>query len=138
MLRNNRINHIPLWDKTEAGKNRIIPIPIILNNLLDTLIAGRAEGPLIAAEKGGFFRLDNWRPRHFNALMESLKLDGFVPYSCHHTYADLQKRRNIAPEIMMEIMGHEDYSTAVERYQTTTCDDILRICQAVDGLSRPA
>lgn len=123
--------------KTEAGKNRIIPIPSILNNLLDTLIAGHAEGPLIAAEKGGFYRLDNWRPRHFNALMASLKLEGYVPYSCRHTYADLQKRRNIAPELMMEIMGHEDYSTTVERYQTTTSDDILRICQAVDGFSRP-
>lgn len=123
--------------KTEAGMNRIIPIPNILNSILDALVANRSTGPLILAEKGGFNRLDNWRPRHFNILMADLNLTGYVPYSCRHTYADIQKRRNIAPEIMMEIMGHEDYSTTVERYQTTTAEDIARICSAVDGLERP-
>lgn len=123
--------------KTDAGMDRIIPIPNMLHSFINILIDTRTEGPLIAAEKGGFFRLDNWRPRHFNVLMNDLNLTGYVPYSCRHTYADLQKRRNISPEIMMEIMGHEDYSTTVERYQTTTSDDILRICQAVDGLARP-
>lgn len=123
--------------KTEAGINRIIPIPSILNCIIDSLIANRSEGPLIAAEQGGFYRLDNWRPRHFNTLMADLNLTGYVPYSCRHTYADIQKRRNIAPEIMMEIMGHEDYSTTVERYQTTTEDDISRICSAVNGMERP-
>ena len=123
--------------KTTAGLNRIIPIPNILNHIIDSLIADRSEGPLIVAEKGGFYRLDNWRPRHFNALMASLELTEYVPYSCRHTYADIQKRRNIAPEIMMEIMGHEDYSTTVERYQTTTAEDIARICSAVEGLERP-
>ena len=123
--------------KTKAGTNRIIPIPSILNYIINCLIADRSEGPLIVAEKGGFFRLDNWRPRHFNVLMTNLNLTGYVPYSCRHTYADIQKRRNIAPEIMMEIMGHEDYSTTVERYQTTTAEDIARICSAVEGLERP-
>ena len=125
------------WQKTEAGMNRIIPIPRILHNIIRVLIANRADGPLITADKGGFCRLDNWRPRHFNTLMADLNLTGYIPYSCRHTYADLQKRRNISPEIMMEIMGHENYSTTVERYQTTTDDDIVRICSAVDGLERP-
>ena len=124
-------------NKTEAGLNRIIPIPDILHSILNTLIASRPRGPLVATEKGGFFRLDNWRPRHFNVLMAGLKLSGYVPYSCRHTYADMQKRRNISPEIMMEIMGHEDYSTTVERYQTTTEEDIARICAAVNGMERP-
>lgn len=123
--------------KTEAGIDRIIPIPNILHSIISSLIANRTEGALIASEKGGFFRLDNWRPRHFNALMSELRLSGYVPYSCRHTYADIQKRRNISPEIMMEIMGHEDYSTTVERYQTTTAEDIARICSAVNGLERP-
>lgn len=69
--------------------------------------------------------------------MADLKLTDYVPYSCRHTYADIQKRRNIAPEIMMEIMGHADYSTTVERYQTTTAEDVVRICSAVEGLERP-
>ena len=123
--------------KTDAGKNRIIPLPEILSKYVDALIDGRSCGPVVAATGGGFYRLDNWRPRYFNKLMDELSLLGHTPYSCRHTYADLQKRRKIDPEIMMEIMGHEDFATTVEHYHTTTDEDLDRIFSAVDGISRP-
>lgn len=123
--------------KTKAGKNRIIPIPDILYVHIDSLINGRVHGPLVAATGGGFYRLDNWRPRCFNRLMNELSLVGYTPYSCRHTYADIQKRRNIDPEIMMVILGHEDYSTTVEFYHSTTDEDLDRIFSAVDGITRP-
>ena len=69
--------------------------------------------------------------------MEELSLVGYTPYSCRHTYADIQKRRNIDPEIMMVILGHEDYSTTVEFYHSTTDEDLDRIFSAVDGITRP-
>ena len=123
--------------KTEAGKNRIIPIPEVLNNCIYMLKEGRCQGPLVATTGGKFYRLDNWRPRCFNRLMDELGLFDHTPYSCRHTYADIQKRRNIDPEIMMEIMGHEDFSTTVEFYHTTTYEDLDRIFSAVDGIRRP-
>lgn len=129
--------YIQTGSKTAAGKNRIIPLPPILHGSILALVGERKNGPLIAAEHGGFYRLDNWRPRHFNSLMESLGLIGFTPYSCRHTYADIQKRRNINPEIVMRILGHVDYATTVEHYQTTTAEDISRICEAVTDIERP-
>ena len=69
--------------------------------------------------------------------MDELGLSEHTPYSCRHTYADIKKRRNIDPEIMMEIMGHEDFSTTVEFYHTTTDEDLNRIFTAVDGIVRP-
>ena len=123
--------------KTEAGRDRIIPIPSIIFQIVLALIDNRTEGPLIAAQKGGHYRPDNWRPRCFNTLMAELEINNRVPYSGRHTYADLQKRRHVAPEIMMEVMGHEDYAVTVEHYQTTTDEDISRICSAIDGLERP-
>jgi len=123
--------------KTEAGYNRLIPIPPVIQPFIATLIDNRSSGPLIAAPKGGHYRLDNWRPRCFIPLMNSLSITGRVPYSCRHTYSDLQKRRQVPPEIMMAIMGHEDYATTVEHYQTTTDDDIELICSAVESMERP-
>lgn len=130
--------YIKTGSKTKAGKNRIIPIPYVLRPVIECACSGRFRGPLIMAEHGGFYRLDNWRPRNFNPLMEALGLEGYVPYSCRHTYADLQKRRAIIPEILASIMGHEDYSTTVEHYFSTTDDDICRLCEAADGLGRPS
>lgn len=128
--------YIKTGSKTAAGQNRLIPIPNILREVVNALVNGRMSGPLIAAEKGGYHRVDNWRSRHFNPLMEALGLVGYVPYSCRHTYADIQKRRNIDPEVQMRIMGHTDYATTVERYQTTTEEDISRICDAVADMQR--
>lgn len=129
--------YIKNGSKTDAGRNRIIPLPDILIPCISTLLDNRTAGPLIQAPGGGSYRLDNWRPRCFNSLMEQLNLSDHTPYSCRHTYADLQKRRNFDPEIMMEIMGHEDYATTVEHYHTTTDEDLDRIFQAVDGITRP-
>lgn len=129
--------YIQTGSKTKAGRNRIIPIPFVLRPVIQYMVAGRQEGPLIAAEQGGFLRLDNWRPRSFNPLMDRLGLEGYVPYSARHTYADLQKRRSVTPEILATIMGHEDYATTVEHYFSTTEDDIVRLCEAADGLGRP-
>ena len=128
--------YIQTGSKTKAGRNRIIPIPNALRPVIIAALAGRTEGPLITAEKGGYWRLDNWRPRQFNPLMERLGLENHVPYSCRHTYADLQKRRKITPEILATIMGHEDYSTTVEHYFSVTEDDISHLCQAANGLER--
>lgn len=129
--------YIQTGSKTKAGRNRIIPIPQALRPVIERAVAERSEGPLIAAEQGGFLRLDNWRPRSFNPLMKRLGLVGYVPYSCRHTYADLQKRRAITPEVLATIMGHEDYATTVEHYFSITEDDIARLCEAADGLQRP-
>lgn len=129
--------YIQTGSKTKAGRNRIIPIPCVLQPVIRFMMSERAEGPLVAAEQGGFLRLDNWRPRNFNPLMKRLALEGYVPYSCRHTYADLQKRRSVTPEILATIMGHEDYSTTVEHYFSTTEEDIARLCEAADGLERP-
>ena len=123
--------------KTKAGKNRIIPIPNALRPVIEKAMDGRTCGPLIATEQGGFYRLDNWRPRQFNPLMTRLGLEGHVPYSCRHTYAGLQMRCEITPELLATIMGHEDYSTTVEHYFSVTEDDISRLCQAANGLERP-
>lgn len=129
--------YIQTGSKTAAGRNRLIPVPTLIHDILTALIDGRSSGPLIQSECGGYYRLDVWRSKHFNHLMESLGLTGYVPYSCRHTYADIQKRRHIDPELQMRIMGHSDYSTTVERYHTTTQEDVARICEAVAGITRP-
>lgn len=123
--------------KTAAGRNRIIPLPSILHTVIQALVHNRITGPLISTAQGHYWRLDNWRTRRFYRLMDRLNLNGYVPYSCRHTYADMLKRRQIDPLIAKEILGHSDYSTTVERYQTTTMEDISHICAAVDYLERP-
>lgn len=129
--------YIQHGSKTAAGCNRIIPLPMILHDVIKVLVDGRSTGPLVAAEQGGFWRLDNWRHRRFSPLVQRLGLQGAVPYSARHTYANLLKRRRIDPLVAKEVFGHADYATTVERYQSTTEEDIAQICAAVDDIERP-
>lgn len=115
--------------KTDKGMDRIIPYPDFLQEVIDYFISERTEGFLFNLPA-----YSNWRRRCFVPLMEELGITGVVPNSGRHTYSDIQKRRNIDPEIMMDIMGHEDYSTTVERYHSLTAEDILRICSATKNM----
>jgi integrase len=130
-MRPNELKYIEKHDgyivsgsKTEKGRDRIIPYPEFVQPILDSVNYTKLQ-------------LNNWRNRQFNPLMERLGIEGRVPYSCRHTYANMQKRRNVDPEIMMDIMGHEDYATAVENYHHITEDDIDRLKSAVAGLNPP-
>ena len=123
--------------KTAAGRNRISPIPHAIHWIIDALADGRKEGLLIRSPEGRRVDLANWRRRQFGPLMRSLGIEGKTPYSCRHTFSNLQKRRGVEPEIMMEVMGHEDYSTTVEKYQTTTKDDIERILSKIVDTKPP-
>ena len=134
----NAWTYIQTGSKTDAGRNRIIPVPAVILPFLDALKVRRDFGPLVVTPTGQHWRVENWRKRRFYPLMEALRIEGVVPYTCRHTYADIQKRRNIDPEIMMEVMGHANYGTTVEKYHTTTEEDLDRICGAVDGIEKPA
>lgn len=123
--------------KTDAGRDRIIPIPHAVRWIVEALMDGRKEGPLILSPVGKRVDLANWRRRQFKPLMDRLGIEGKTPYSCRHTFSNLQKRRGVDPEIMMEVMGHEDYSTTVEKYQTTTKDDIARILSKIVDTEAP-
>lgn len=123
--------------KTDAGRNRIIPIPHVIHWIIDALADGRTEGFLIRSPEGKRVDLANWRRRQFRPLMERLGIQGKTPYSCRHTFSNLQKRRGVDAETMMEVMGHEDYSTTVEKYQTTTQDDIARILTKIVDTEAP-
>ncbi|MDY3618459.1 tyrosine-type recombinase/integrase [Agathobaculum sp.] len=124
--------------KTDAGRNRIIPIAPLILPMVRSLAAGRSEGPLIGTPTGFAYNLPNWRNRCFHPLMKRLGLTGCTPYTCRHTFANIQKRRGTDPEMMMEIMGHEDYATTVDYYHATTFEDIQSIYNAVADLERPA
>ena len=132
----------PYWyfqtgSKTKAGRNRYIPIPAIIRPFIVHLCGDRLEGPLIPSPTGKHYSLTNWRHRCFIPCMASLGIEGHTPYSCRHTYADINKRRRIAPDIMTAVLGHEDYATTVERYHSITEDDITYLCKSMNDIERP-
>lgn len=84
--------HFYTGSKTEAGRDRIIPTPLLILPLVQSLCDGRSEGPLVAAQSGKRFRLDTSRNRRFNPLMALLSIQGCTSYTSSSAVITHQKK----------------------------------------------
>ena len=132
--------------KTEAGMNRKVPIhPIIKPYIEDWYTKGTTSVKvvslnrfLITNQSGGKMDLKNFRFRQFYPLLLGLGIlelpkgqkayskeypPRLTPYCTRHTFASLASAAGIKPEVLQEIMGHEDYSTAVNYYEHFEIDE---------------
>lgn len=111
--------------KTEAGKNRVIPVSALGTEAYQRLLS-RAQGhTLLIDGYDGNRTYSNFAKRDWKQLMGECGISGMTPYTCRHTYITQAVRSNVKPEILQKILGHADYSTTVERYTHLDKNDIL-------------
>lgn len=114
--------------KTEAGKNRIIPVASFGLAAYQSLRAAAIESgceKLIGAYSGnknyhGFYNRD-WKQ-----LMESLCIEKMTPYNCRHTFVTMAVQSGVKPEILQKIIGHADYNTTIGVYTHLQINEILQ------------
>ena len=122
--------------KTEAGKNRIIPIG------KDGLSAYRKIRQK-AMDKGSELLIDgykgshdysNYAKREWKKLMEEIGRVGMTPYSCRHTFITNAIKSGMDLPVLEAIVGHVDRETT-RIYTHLRANDLV---DAVQGLeSRP-
>lgn len=90
--------------KTEAGKNRIIPIHA---EIMPLVKAQFSEGKkyLFSAKRGGRWAYSNFRNFHFAPYMENLKMDHTL-HETRHTFISQADRCGINSTILKRIVGH--------------------------------
>ena len=121
-------NYVIGGSKTEAGRNRIIPIrPEGREHF--SYFASRATGPLLLSGYSGQRVPANFRQRDYYPLLEKLKIKKKPPHTTRHTYATRAIREGLSPEILQEVLGHADYSTTVNFYNHF---DVNTLISAVD------
>ncbi len=120
-------------EKTEAGRNRIIPLHREILPFIQGWVSGRTEGWLIATASGNHKTSDNVR-KSFSSLMAACGIKGVTPHTCRHTAATYMVKAGIPPEALKQILGHRDFSTTVNIYTHTRAADLvaqldtLKIC----------
>ena len=99
--------------KTEAGKNRVIPVcPIGLNAYRELLRIAKEKGyeNLIDAYEGNH-TVSNFTKRDFKSLMSQIGVEGMTTYNCRHTFVTLAVSSGLPQAQLMQIVGHVDKST---------------------------
>lgn len=119
-------------EKTEAGKNRIIPIPAGIPELSDFVSSWMQE-----TKTKSLLNLTTAQIRNhfYHALSEYGIQDRndrrLTPHSTRHTFASLSASAGIQPEHLQKIIGHANFSTTAETYihqdTATLCSEMAKI-----------
>ena len=103
------------FQKTEAGKNRIVPIPPSIPELkgfLQQWCTDTGSGRLFP------MRHQKFREDIFDDALEAAHIEptGLTPHCTRHTFASLSSASGIKPESLQKIIGHANYATTAEVY----------------------
>ena len=114
--------------KTEAGRDRVIPIrPEGREHF--AYFARKAKGDLLLSGYEGDHVLANFRARNYYPLLERLGIERKSPHVTRHTYTSRAVKEGMQPEILQKILGHANYSTTADIY---THIDIQTLVAAVE------
>lgn len=116
-------------EKTEAGRNRIIPIKPEGREHF-RYFAKLADGPLLISGYVGQHTIANFRRRDYYPLLERLGIDRKTPHATRHTYASRARQDGMRPEILQKILGHANYTTTANIYVHSDISELVAAVEA--------
>lgn len=124
--------------KTEAGKNRIVPISKKIQPTISGLVKGRSVGPLFCDSEGNAFSYDKFRTAYFYPAIDAIGIDNpiingkhkYSPHTCRHTFATLMKRINAPDKDKMKLIGHAS-AEMLRYYQDVNVEDLKKIINSI-------
>ncbi|MGM9590390.1 MAG: tyrosine-type recombinase/integrase [Faecousia sp.] len=134
-LVNCREDHFIGGSKTEAGKNRVIPIGpdgiASYKKIRDKAISEHGD-LLIDGYEGQNKTAPNFTKRDWRELMEEIDRKGMIPYSCRHTFITRAIRAGMELPVLEAIVGHVDRETT-KIYTHLHADDLVEAVQGIKG-----
>ncbi len=126
--------------KTNAGRNRIVPIsPKIQNYVKYFYIKAKLNNQkyLIVNSRGNKLDINNFRNRYFYKTLEELGIlenendRHLTPYSTRHTFATLCDKADIDDNLVIKMIGHTSHKTTEKFYIHKTEEDMKKAIDAI-------
>ncbi len=116
--------------KTEAGTDRTVSITPKIQKIIDAQLKKEGEYLFPNIEDGSMMDDEYFRKKCFQPLMKELGIEGKVPYSCRHTFADLLKKVYGSDIDKAKLIGHADASMT-KYYQSADYASMKAITDAL-------
>lgn len=123
-------NYIMGGKKTEAGRDRIVPINQLIRPYIDEWCR-RDNEYLVTTTTGKQINDKNFRSREYYPLLEKLGIERKNPHCTRHTFATMMSGAGVAPETLKKIIGHAKFSTTAEIY---IHKDLSELQEAIDKI----
>ncbi|MDF2892529.1 MAG: integrase [Clostridia bacterium] len=111
--------------KTDAGKNRVIPIHPKIFPLIKKWYDKNGER-LICTDEGKSLSVDYFRRKKYYIALEKIGVRKLSPHACRHTFASLMAKAGVDTLYIQKIIGHEDYATTANLYTHTDVDELKK------------
>lgn len=102
-------------EKTEAGKNRIIPILDPVYKIIAFWMLDSGCDWLIPSKTGTKMDKRNFATR-FRALMKECRIEGVHPHTLRHTASSKMVECGLEKTAVQAILGHKNFSTTANKY----------------------
>lgn len=121
--------------KTEAGRNRVIPI---YRRILPyvAFFAGRAEGELLISGYDGRHSANGWRANDYAALLAHLGIPYRVPHNTRKTLATHAAEAGVDQLALLKLMGWTDIAVGNQYYIAPDAAYLAAELEKLDGLNR--
>lgn len=102
--------------KSEAGKNRIVPIHPKIIKYFEKWINRNGE-TIICNEYGKPFNKDSFYRRCFKPVIKKLGLrEELTPHATRRTFSSRMSAAGVSPEDIIALMGHTNFNVDMESY----------------------
>lgn len=124
--------------KTEAGKDRIVPIASPIFRFVLALYCQTSPGSyLVKSPQGHRIHIQNWRTRKFYPCLLHLGINTpddprrIKPYSTRHTFATLAYRAGVKSELLVKMIGHTNFEFTMHTYIHNTVSELSEETQKI-------
>lgn len=112
--------------KTDAGKDRVIPVHSKIKPYLDKWM-GKKGQRIICKEDGKPYSSKYFRENCYTPCIESLPVRPLKPHECRHTFASMMDRVAAEDKTKALLMGHSDYKVSRDVYIHKTLPDLRAV-----------
>ena len=122
--------------KTEAGKNRIIPISKKIEPFIRKYyLQNKDKKYLITNAFGGQMKYSNYRREKWDNIMEKMKFDDVHrPHDARHTFASLMNTANANKLCIKRIIGHSSPDLLDSTYTHKTIEELIEAIDLLETL----
>lgn len=116
--------------KTDAGKNRVIPIHSKIISHVQRWYDREGE-TLICDEKGKPLPAKRYREKMYYPALEAAGVRRLTPHACRHTFGSLMAEAGVEPIYIQKLIGHTDYAFTANEY---THPEIAALRKAIEQI----
>lgn len=110
-------------NKTEAGRNRIIPISDKILPIVSEFMQSEGEY-LVTSNSNGRMSYVNYLNRYWYELMEKLRMS-HKPHDTRHTFITLMDEAGVNRTVLKKIVGHSTKKDITDHYTHKDIQDLL-------------